>query len=84
MLLRRGLAILAATVGLVAITACVSKHEMSDGPQVRELRDDELQEVSGGLIYTFSTVYVDSIVVTKPTDVASTKLHGPSSGSVGF
>ena len=30
MLLHRGLAILAATVGLVAITACVSKHEMSD------------------------------------------------------
>jgi hypothetical protein len=30
MLLHRGLAILAAAVGSVAITACVSKHEMSD------------------------------------------------------
>ena len=39
--------------------------------QVRELRDDELENVSGGAGYTFSTVYVDSIVVTKPTDAPS-------------
>jgi hypothetical protein len=43
--------------------------KLGRAPQVRELREDELENVSGG--YTFFTVYVDSIVVTKPTDVAS-------------
>src|SRR5262245_22095300 len=49
-----------------------SKASSDYGTQVREVRDDELENVSGGAGYTFSTVYVDSIVVTKPTDAAST------------
>jgi len=42
-------------------------------PQVRELRDDELENVSGGLINinTADEAQLTSIVVTKPTDVAS-------------
>jgi hypothetical protein len=32
-------------------------------PQVRELRDDELEEVSGG--YTFNNVMVESIVAPR-------------------
>jgi hypothetical protein len=38
-LLQGGLAILAATVGLVAITACVSKHEMSDDEWCKSFED---------------------------------------------
>ena len=34
--------------------------KLGRAPQVRELRDDELQEVSGG--YTFTDVMVDSVV----------------------
>ena len=40
---------------------------------VRELRDDELENVSGGLINinTADEAQLTSIVVTKPTDAAS-------------
>ena len=34
--------------------------KLGRAPQVRELRDDELQEVSGG--YTFTDVMVESVV----------------------
>ena len=34
--------------------------KLDRAPQVRELRDDELQKVSGGLKYTFGTVFVES------------------------
>jgi bacteriocin-like protein len=39
--------------------------------QVRELRDDELQQVSGGS----RGVHLSEIVVTKPMDVASTTIR---------
>jgi hypothetical protein len=45
--------------------------------QVRELRDDELENVSGGWLININTAdeaQLTSIVVTKPTDVASWSL----------
>jgi hypothetical protein len=54
-------------------TALATRREnmskSNDTPKLRELRDDELQEVSGGWI--FSDVMVESVQIVSPRDPAS-------------
>jgi hypothetical protein len=55
--------------GLMQKNMSKESLKLSPATQVRELRDDELQEVSGGACCNGQ--HLSEIVVTKPTDVAS-------------
>ena len=56
--------------------------KLGPATQVRELRDDELENVSGGSCCN-GQHYMSEIVVTKPTDVASWSLGASNPTTIG-